>query len=134
MSDNNVIKLDIKKKSRNEAKDYSIYIAGPMTGIEHFNFPAFDKARDMLAGLGYSLIYSPPDIDRAFLEKAVDWVPEKDDDALQDISYRVVFGNSCKWLIDSADGVYMLRGWEESRGARAEHCIACALGLEITYE
>lgn len=32
------------------------------------------------------------------------------------------------------DGIYMLRGWEESKGARLEHLIADGLGLEIVYQ
>jgi hypothetical protein len=36
-------------------------------------------------------------------------------------------------LIDS-DAIYMLRGWEQSKGARAEHAVAVWIGLEIIYQ
>lgn len=32
------------------------------------------------------------------------------------------------------DGLYALRGWENSKGARLEHLIADGLGLEIIYQ
>ena len=33
-----------------------------------------------------------------------------------------------------ADALYMLKGWEHSLGARAEHAVAVALRLPIAYE
>ena len=41
-----------------------IYIAGPMTGIKDFNFPAFDRAEIQLALDGWTPI-NPANIDRA---------------------------------------------------------------------
>lgn len=41
-----------------------IYIAAKMRGLPYYNFPAFDKARDRLAGLGLTPL-SPADMDRA---------------------------------------------------------------------
>ncbi|OQA09474.1 MAG: hypothetical protein BWY66_00573 [bacterium ADurb.Bin374] len=41
-----------------------VYIAGKMRGISLYNFPAFDKARDRLKGLGLTPL-SPADMDRA---------------------------------------------------------------------
>jgi hypothetical protein len=37
-------------------------------------------------------------------------------------------------ILSRCDAVYMLRGWENSIGARAEHDLANELGLEIVYE
>lgn len=37
-------------------------------------------------------------------------------------------------MIKICDAIYMLHGWEESKGARIEHCFAQILGLEIIYE
>lgn len=37
-------------------------------------------------------------------------------------------------MIKVCDAIYMLKGWEESRGAKIEHCFAQMLGLEIIYE
>jgi len=32
------------------------------------------------------------------------------------------------------DAIYMLRGWEQSAGARCEHLVAAMCGIEIMYE
>ena len=36
-------------------------------------------------------------------------------------------------LVD-CDAIYMLRGWENSKGARAEHAVAVWVGLDIMYQ
>ena len=43
---------------------FRIYIAGPMTGIDKYNFPAFDAAAQDLRDMGFHPV-SPADIDRA---------------------------------------------------------------------
>jgi hypothetical protein len=112
-----------------------VYIAGPMRGYEYFNFPAFDKARDYLRSKGYLRIVSPADMDRSrgFDETDVpegyDWV---DLDVigfeLKPTVQRVVEA------ILGCDAIYMLRGWEESKGANAEKALAEWLGLNVYYE
>lgn len=91
------------------------YIAGPMSRIEAFNFPAFDEARDGLHALGYEVI-SPADLDRAVgfdphtskVDKAfLDAAMERDVDAVM-----------------RADCIVMLPGWESSTGALAEYALA----------
>ncbi|WP_193108494.1 DUF4406 domain-containing protein, partial [Escherichia coli] len=37
-------------------------------------------------------------------------------------------------MVRSANAVYLLKGWEESVGARAEHELAQKLGLNVIYE
>ena len=32
------------------------------------------------------------------------------------------------------EGIYMLKGWEESQGARIEHAVAKEIGLKVMYE
>lgn len=116
----------------------SAYIAGPMTGYAEFNFPAFDRAREFIEGMGI-VACSPADHSREVLaERGYGWKRS-----------CIVQGCACsaipKDLIDDllrwdfervmeVDMIYMLRGWEKSTGARAEHAIAVALGKEIMYE
>lgn len=38
------------------------------------------------------------------------------------------------WITQHKPVLYMMRGWEESRGARLEHALGTLMGLEITYE
>lgn len=103
-----------------------IYVAGKMTGIPEFNFPAFDAARDRLIAEGWEVI-SPADMDRdvgfdptidnkvskEFLEEAM----KRDIDAI----YR-------------CDAIYMLDGWETSIGAVAEHAIAKWRHIDVLYQ
>ena len=37
-------------------------------------------------------------------------------------------------MIKICDCIYMLDGWENSRGARIEHCFAKMMGLKVIYE
>jgi hypothetical protein len=111
-----------------------VYLAGPMRGIKHFNFPAFDAARDRLKQQGHEVI-SPADLDReiGFDETAFpddyDWIDlKKIGFSLEDAIWRDVEA------IMECDAIYMLRGWEESKGATAEHALAKWMGNEVIYE
>ncbi len=92
-----------------------IYIAGPMTGYEYFNFKRFDAAKRYYEAIGYE-VFSPADHDRSLLNKPVDWV-----------------GADLQWIAKEADEIAMLPGWENSRGANAEWALAKALDLKIRY-
>jgi len=98
-----------------------IYIAGPMTGYELFNFPAFDAARDELKKAGCWYPVSPADIDReaGFFPEDLrgDWDWNKIPDSAGPI------GAIIKRDIDAlmtCSAIYMLPGWEKSTGAKAE--------------
>lgn len=91
------------------------YIAGPMTGYADLNFPSFYYAEDELVARGIEVI-NPARINP---DLHADWLE----------CMRV----DIKYLVD-CDGVYMLKGWEKSRGAAIEHFIAVSLGLHVEYE
>lgn len=90
-----------------------IYIAGPMTGIPEFNRPAFNEVANGLASDGH-VVLNP-----AILP-----------DGLQQREYMDI----CCAMIRCADAIFMLRGWERSEGAMAEHALAKKIGLEIFTE
>ena len=46
-----------------ERRKPTIYIAGPMRGIEDFNFPAFDRQEELLKKQGWVVI-NPAELDR----------------------------------------------------------------------
>lgn len=104
-----------------------VYIAGPMRGVAAFNYPAFDRARDRLAALGY-FVCSPPDLDR----QAGLQVTPSDFDAgrLEPSQLWPVVRRSLLNLID-CDAIYLLDGWHNSAGARAELAVAEWLGLQV---
>lgn len=118
-----------------------IYIAGPMTGIEKFNFPAFDSAMLSFTAQGWT-VFSPADHDRSLLGKPLYWVPEESDSegpwkrwSIPGApTLREMLGADLKWIAEEADAIHMLKGWEKSSGARTEHALAVCLGLQIIYE
>lgn len=117
-----------------------IYIAGPMTGYENFNFPAFDAARDYLEGVGYE-VFSPADNDRALLGRPLNWIPSAADTVGPWRAWNIegapglrkMLGDDVEWICKEADAIAMLPGWEKSKGANAELALAKALGHEIIY-
>lgn len=118
-----------------------IYISGPMTGIEKFNFSAFDSAHVKFTAQGWE-VFSPADKDRSLLGKELNWMPSESDSvgpwkhwAIPNApTLRQMLGADLKWISEEADAIYMLKGWEKSMGARAEHATAVCLGLQIIYE
>ena len=87
-----------------------VYIAGPMTGLPQFNRPAFHQAALNLS-----------------FEKHVPLNPAILPDGLTEADYMAV-GLT---MLQRADAIYLLTGWQFSAGARAEHALALRLGLEV---
>ena len=101
-----------------------LYLAGPMTGLPEFNFPAFDRAADILAAAGYT-VFNPAQMDRdvGFNPTSTEVSKEFLRDALRrDLS-----------AICECDAIAMLPGWEKSGGAMVEWTLAKHLGLKIMY-
>ena len=105
-----------------------IYVAGPMTGYPELNFPAFHAAAARLRALGHSVI-NPAEINGGADEVATcaTMTPEQ-----YAAHWRACMRNDIRALMD-CDGIYMLHGWEASRGATLEHHIAVSLGLSVSY-
>lgn len=112
-----------------------------MTGYEHFNFESFDDAKKRLNKAGFE-VFSPADHDRFLLGKDEDWMPSIKDtegpwlrwDVPEAPTLRDMLGADLAWICQNATHLFMLRGWERSKGAIAEHATATALGLTIHYE
>lgn len=91
-----------------------LYIAGPMSGLPDFNYPAFNAAADELAARGFDVL-NPVDaeaLNDTGAPQRWDWYMRH--------AIRMVL---------AADGVALLDGWEKSRDAQLEHRIATDLGL-----
>lgn len=113
-----------------------IYLAGPMTGIPEFNFPAFDEAAARLREGGHE-VFNPADNDRAKLgaDFAKDNKTGDQTVAAQNkgFSLRHALRDDTQFICMEAEAIAMLPGWENSKGARAEHALAYALGHRIIY-
>lgn len=94
------------------ARANRLYLAGPMTGIEDFNYPAFNAMAERLRAAGYD-VENPADhgtVDGA------DWA----DYMAYDLTRLGLCGQ-----------VAVLPGWENSKGARLEVHIARELGMPV---
>jgi hypothetical protein len=103
----------------------SVYIAGPMSGIPDWNYPAFHSAADKLRAKGWK-VYSPAEKDQ---ETFSDPEAQKDGDtALAVANGTFDYKEAYMWDMEKViqgDAIYMLPGWENSPGARGEHAVAC---------
>ena len=89
-----------------------LYIAGPMTGLPDFNYPAFFEAETALLVAGY-------DIENPARNK-----PEGTAAWLAYMRLSLV-------QIARSDGIASLPGWESSRGASVEINMACEIGIPV---
>lgn len=87
----------------------TIYIAGPMSGKPDYNRAAFERARIHLEGKGH-IVLNPASLPLGLPERA----------------YMPI----CMAMLEQADAIYCLEGWEDSRGAMAEVFYAIRQGHE----
>ena len=91
-----------------------IFLSGPMTGIEEYNYPAFNEAARDLRGKGF-LVLNPA-------EHVSD----------PDAPWNELIRRSLDILLQT-NKMAVLPGWENSRGAVTEVTMANILGIPI-YE
>lgn len=114
-------------------KRRAIYIAGPMRGLPKYNFPAFDAAAEQLYNQGWEPV-NPAELDRALgydpeeAPKDWDW-----DSVPPELRLKEIVKKDLEALLQ-CDAVYMLKGWEKSKGAKAELAVALWLDLEVIFE
>jgi len=89
-----------------------VYIAGPMTGLDYYNFPAFNAKEAELRAIGFE-VENPTA--HGIVEGAT-WA----DYMAYDLG-RLALCNT----------IFMLPGWSKSKGATIERNLAAALGMTI---
>ena len=90
-----------------------IYLAGPMSGIPEFNFPAFHTAAARLRNVGFEVV-SPAEANGTDTSQPWDYYMRRD----------LVHLAGCKM-------VAVLPGWRNSKGAALEVYVATALGMPV---
>lgn len=106
-----------------------------MRGIKDFNFPAFHQAAFQLRMLGHE-VFNPAERDEAKYGRDIgksDTGNPADAEA-KGFDLRDALATDLDWICRHADGIYMLKGWENSKGATAERATAIALALEVMYQ
>lgn len=101
-----------------------IYIAGPMTGIARWNRPAFEEAARTLRAQRWEVV-SPVEISDAFgSQNTIVTTPGLLDAVIDEELAQLA----------TCDAIYLLRGWQDSRGTRTELYLALEKGLDIIIE
>ena len=103
-----------------------IYIAGPMSGVEDFNFPLFFETEEKLKELGHEVV-NPAHNDGKTLEDALASAgsPERPNKAWSHYMRRDLVH------VLAVDAVCVLPDWQKSKGASLEVHVAEELGLPI---
>ena len=103
---------------------YRVYVAGPMTGYDDFNYPAFNAAaRHLRRERGWEVI-NPAELDALTDE-------ELGEGGLGDGSQLPLFLRRDFKELVHCDGVVLLDGWRSSPGANAELCVARFMDLDV---
>jgi hypothetical protein len=105
-----------------------------MTGIPQFNFPAFDAAAQDLRDSGYEVV-SPAEMDdpetRALALASPDGAPGSG--SHQGHTWGDFLSRDVKLIADGGiEAIFVLPGWERSRGARLETFVGSTMvGLHV---
>ena len=87
-----------------------VYIAGPMTGHNDLNKPAFIEASLLLMDMGH-VVLNPATLPQGLT--------------------KAEYMDICFAMIRAADAIYLLEGYENSKGALAEFAYAEKLEMEL---
>lgn len=108
-----------------------------MRGIPQFNFPAFFAVADRLIAEGHEVFNPAARVNEKHGEDfATSNATGCETQAAKEhgFSLRDAMGVDTAWICKHADGIYMLAGWKNSKGATAELALAQCLTLKIMYE
>lgn len=99
----------------------TIYLAGPMTGLPDYNYPAFHAAAAAWRARGHRVIN-----------------PAENFDGDVNLPRLVYIRKDLGQLINECTAIAFLPGWQKSRGATLEHAVALGLGYPmfdaVTFE
>lgn len=87
-----------------------VYLSGPMSGIPDNNFPAFEAWAKRLRACGFEVV-SPHEIPEA---------------ATWELCLRADIRELC-----TCDGIVLIPGWENSKGAHLELQVAHRVGMKV---
>ena len=112
------------------------YLAGPMTGIPQFNFPAFKKAATTLRIAGFNII-SPHETDSPAVQAAA-WA-SSDGKLIAGViageTWGQILARDVELVADKVGGIVFLPDWTTSRGALLEAFVGLLCGrMFAVYE
>jgi hypothetical protein len=89
-----------------------VFLCGPMTGLPHNNYPAFNREARRLRELGY-------------------WVENPAENPAPPRREWAEYMRMSLMQLTKCDAVALLPGWEQSRGATLERHVATTLGIPV---
>ena len=92
-----------------------VFISGPITGMPGYNKELFDKAEAMLCCAGHTVL-NPTKL-----------IPQIQPEAIPHKGYMRI----CLAMFGECDAIYMLNGWQDSKGAKIELAKALTQGKVI---
>lgn len=107
----------IMRVPRNFDRSITYYLAGPMTGLPNYNYPAFEEVERQLVAKGLTVKSPHRNAWPAYEPDSSEFYSQVLRDALN--------------LLLTCEGLILLKGWTRSRGAMVEYYIAQALGMPI---
>lgn len=96
------------------------YLSGPMSNYPEHNFPAFTEACRILRDEYALTVISPHEI------------PHPEPDGTGSLPHDIYLRRDIVALLN-CQGIVMLRGWPESKGACLELSVALQLGMWVSY-
>ncbi len=96
-----------------DQKPKLVYISGPMKGYDYFNYPAFNAASAKLQDEGYIVLN-----------------PASNFEGVRNLAKETYMKHDFSHVLQ-ADLLVVLKGWEESKGARSEVVVAQLCGLQV---
>lgn len=101
----------------------SIYIAGPITGMENNNREAFEKAEEFFLSKGKIVCNPHKIVPYCLIEKYMN----------NEKKLWVEAVKICVRSVTRQDAVFVLEGWNSSRGATVEIFTAQTLNIPVFY-
>lgn len=98
----------------NDPKVKTIYLAGGMSGYENFNYDCFIDVATIIRAAGYVCLN-----------------PAEFQGGDQEMSWHDYMRYDLRLIIDRADAIITLPGWEDSKGACNEVTVARAIGIPV---
>lgn len=115
----------------------NVYLAGPMRGYKDFNFPAFFEAANKLREDGHT-VFNPAERDtKEYGSERLKTETGNEEEVAKNLGKeglslaRECFLADTTFICSQADAIYLLSGWQKSRGAIAERALGEAIGLKI---
>lgn len=125
------------QKKNNKSRNYSksnmfipskknkYYLAGPMSNIPQFNYPRFFELARILREEGFTIV-SPAELDSPETVKAAMASPDGSlgSGVVNGETWGDFLARDVKLVADDVDGVFVMEGWESSKGAKLELFVA----------